>query len=193
MLSLHALMAELDPRSIARSVGLTHDDARSQYVPACSCVRDYKEFMEVIGDFYGRQFSTCVALGGRLSRSQAIGRARMAVEHAYRRHDQDITGAFRDARDGTNGGLRRILDIIADHLKNEAIEAHVEEVLDSHVSPADPDAQEEIVRQLFEKMGPILGPLDTDLRLSAPQYYANRYRLLVRKITDAARQIGNSV
>ena len=66
-------------------------------------------------------------------------------------------------------------------------------MLDSHVSPADPDAQEEIVRQLFEKMGPILGPLDTDLRLSAPQYYANRYRLLVRKITDAARQIGNSV
>ena len=47
--------------------------------------------------------------------------------------------------------------------------------------------------QMFEMLGPVLGPVETDLRMSSPQYYAARYRLLIRKISDAARQIGDSV
>ena len=193
MPSISALMAELDPRSIARRVGLKHDDARSQYVPRCSRVSTYDEFAGIIGDYYNYHSCRCVTRGGEFSQHQAAGRARQAVERAYRRRDQDISAAFRDARDGTNGGLRRILDTIADHLKGEAIESHIEETLDSHVSPVDPHAQEEVVRQLFEMLGPVLGPVETDLRMSSPQYYAARYRLLIRKISDAARQIGDSV
>jgi len=193
MPSISALMAELDPRSIARRVGLKHDDARSQYVPRCSRVSTYEEFAGILGDYYNYHSCRCVTRGGGFSRHQAAGRARQVVERDYRRRDQDISAAFRDARDGTNGGLRGILDTIADQLKGEAIEAHIEEILDSHVSPVDPHAQEEIVRQLFAKLEPVLGPLETDMGMSSPQYYAARYRQLIRKITDAARKIGDSV
>ena len=57
-----------------------------------------------------------------MSRTDATGKAKEIVEQEYRRRQGDIVTAYNNAHDGTNGGLRAILDIIAEKLKAEGHE-----------------------------------------------------------------------
>ncbi|MFW6061987.1 MAG: hypothetical protein ACOC93_04185 [Planctomycetota bacterium] len=184
--SLQALMAELDPRTVARRAKLVHEDARASYMPPSTQVETYEQFLEILGDYYNHHFAATLGNGHRLPRSQAVGRAREIVTQAYRRQRGSIRSAFLDARDGTRNGLRGVLDGIADALKQEAAEAYVRDVLDRHVSPVDPDQQTEIVRQLFERFGPELGD---SLHIDRPDYYARDVESLIRAFVEKINEL----
>ena len=47
------------------------------------------------------------------------------MESEYKRQGGNLMSAYKDANDGTNGGMRIILDAIADHLKEESVERYI--------------------------------------------------------------------
>jgi len=51
--------------------------------------------------------------GGYLSATEAASRAKKILEQEYRQHGGTIVTAYNDAHDGTNGGLRVVLDKLA--------------------------------------------------------------------------------
>ena len=183
-MSLADLLAELDEKNIALLIGIPHDEARMHYHPSSTTVRDFDEFSRVIGDYYSHHVGNCVALGGRMPRSKAESRAKAIVEKEYRRRGGDIVMAYNSAHDATNGGLREILDIIAEDLKAESVEDHIRDAFDRHVAPNSWDQKVSIIRQFIQHCGIFLS---SSIRSDQPERYAQNYQELIRSYVEALR------
>ncbi|MCK4658165.1 MAG: hypothetical protein KAV82_01460 [Phycisphaerae bacterium] len=185
MISVQSVLGALEEREIARRVGIPHDETRMRFPLERNTVRDFDDFSNVIGDYYNHHFTTCVSNGGLLSRSEAAGRAKEALERHYRRRNGNIVSAFNDTHDGTNGGLRVILDVIADLLKTEGVERYIRDVFDRHVAPNSFDDKVELIRQFIERCGP---DLSTSIQTDRPERYAHDADQLIRAYVDSLRQ-----
>lgn len=185
MASINSLLEALDERTIATRIGVPHDEARMRYPLRSNTVGSFHEFSDIIGDYYDYHFSACVSRGGSLSQSEAAGRAKEILEREYRRQQGDIVTAFNDAHDGTNGGLRIVLDKIADGLKAESVERYVREMFDRHVAPNAWEEKVEIIRQFIAQCGVHLA---SSIHADQPERYAHDFRDLVRSYRDALQR-----
>ena len=185
MSAIDAILRELDERYIAGEIGIPHDEARLSYRLNRNTVADYREFERIIGEYYNHHFTACVTHGGRLTSTEAIGRAKEILVGEYRRRGGNVNNAYNDAHDGTEGGLRGILDMLADHLKAEAVERHMRQVFDRYVTPVSWEEKVEIMRQFLARVGPDLSP---QVRVDQPERYAAEWQDLVRAYVEALRR-----
>ena len=185
MATITTILDALDERSIAQAIGIPHDEARLSYRLQSNTVSDFDEFTHIVGEYVQHHSFRCIASGGRLSRADAGGRAKEILEQAYRRQNGDLVTAYNDAHDGTNGGLRHVLDVIAEALKAEAVERYVREVFDRSVAP---NAWEEKVRLVDEFLGRYGSNLSTSVQLGRPERYAQNYKELIRSYVDALQR-----
>ena len=179
---LDRVLDELDESYIVDHVTEGHDQARIQYHLSSNTVLDDTEFDDVIADYYNHHFSRCFSSGG-LSRAEAAGRAKEIIERGYRRRGQDKLHAYADGKSGYNGGMRVILDIIMDLLKEEAIERHIRDVLDRYVAPTSFDEQVEIVGEIISRTGLSSQYVDA----SHPERYARNFEELVRALVESMK------
>ena len=185
MTSIESLLHELDERTIAQSVAVPHDEARMSYHLNRNTVDDFEEFSEIIADYYAHHHSACVSRGGRMSRAEAMGRAKEIVEgHYQRRFRSDIATAFSNAHDGIEGGLGAILDIIANTMKEESVERHIRNAFDQHVTPNSWDDQVEIVRQFIIRCGMHMSPCVSSDHV---ERHARDYQQLIRSYVDGLK------
>jgi len=178
-------MGGLEERTIAQSIGILHDEARMRYPQRSNTVGTFDEFSGIIGDYYNYHFTTCVSYGGRLPRDEATGRAKELIEKEYRRHNGDIVSAFQDASLGLNGGLRRILDTIAEGLKAESVQRYIRELFDRHIAPNSWEQKVDMIRQFIAQCGMTLS---SSIRADQPERYAHHYSELIRSYCEALRQ-----
>lgn len=123
MAAIDNLLTALSERQITRQVALGHDEARMNYHLHSNIVANFDEFGDILADYYNQHFTRCVSGGGSLSSAEAAGRAKELLEREYRRRNNgDIVTAFNDAHDGTNGGMRVVLDKLAEAIKAESVE-----------------------------------------------------------------------
>lgn len=185
MAAIHSLMAELDERTIASLQGIPHDEVRMGYSLNSNTVGSFYEFKNIITDYYNHHYTNCVTRGGRLPTSEAYGRAKELLEREYRKRNGDIVSAFNDARDGTNGGMRLVLDTIADGLKAEVIERYITDVFDRYVAPNSWEVKVEIIRQFISCCGSMLS---SSIVTSQPERYARDYSSLIRSYIEGLRR-----
>ena len=93
--------------------------------------------------------------------------------------------AFNNAHDGTRGGLRVVLDKIAEALKAEAVRRYTRDVLERHVTPNSWERKVEIIRQFIARCGV---DLSGSLRTDQPERYAQDYQTLIRAYVDGLRR-----
>ena len=62
--NIDALLDALDERTIAREIGLRHDEARMRYRLDSNTVSDFDQFSSTIADYYNNHFTECVSGGG---------------------------------------------------------------------------------------------------------------------------------
>lgn len=183
--TIHSLMAALDEREIARQVTMAHDEARMRFQLPANTVRDFDQFAAVITDYYNYHYTTCISRGGRLSNADAYAEAKDSLEREQRKRGGDIVTVFNDAHDGTNGGLRVVLDTIADSLKADAVERYTEAVFDRHVAPNSWDQKVEIVYQFITCCGHMLA---NSIVTSQPERYAHDYSDLIKSYVEGLRR-----
>jgi hypothetical protein len=183
--SIDTLLAALDERIIARRIGIPHDEARIRYPLRSNTVCSFDEFSDVIGGYYSYHFTRCVSRGGLLNRAEAASRAKEILEQEYRRHNGDIVSAFNDAHDGTNGGMRLILDKIAEGLKAEAVRRYTREIFDRHVAPNSWEQKVGIISQFIAHCGV---QLSSSIRADQPERYAHKYDELIRSYVEALQR-----
>lgn len=189
MSTIDNLMAALEEGTLARNVGITHDEARMRYSLRSNTVATFDEFSRAIGDYFNYHFTRCISGGGGLSQMEAQARAKEIIEKEYRRRNGgDIVSAFKNAQDGTNGGMRAILDLIGDALKAEGIERYTREVFDAYVSPESWEQKVAIIRQFIERSGM---ENSSAIRADQPERYAHEYRDLIRAFVEARARIGS--
>ena len=185
MAKIDTLLNALDERSLAQYVGIGHDEARMHYSLRYNTIRTFDEFSDLIGDYYNHHFSRCVARGGSLSTAEAVSRAKQILEKEYRKRHGDISAAFNNAYDGTNGGMRAILDLLAEGIKAEAVENYIREVFDRLVAPNSWEDKVQIVSEFINRCG---GLIASSIRADQPERYAQNYNDLIRSYVDALQQ-----
>jgi hypothetical protein len=185
MPSMNSLLSLLNERNLAQSIGLQHDEARMQYTLRSNTVSNFDQFSEVIADYYNYHCTNCVSHGGRLSASEASSRAKELLEKEYRKRRGDIVSAYNDAHDGTNGGMRVILDTIAEGLKAETVERYVRDVFDQHVAPNSWEQKVSIIREFIAQCGPFLA---SSIDASQPERYAQNFNQLITSYIEALQQ-----
>ena len=183
--SLDSLMAETDELAIARNVGISNDQVRMNYSLSKNTVESFDEFSDVIADYSNYHISRCVLHGGFLSRTEAAGKAKEILEQEYRRQGGDIVTAYNDAHDGTNGGLRVILDRIAEQLKAESVERYLRDAFDRYVEPNSWEQKVDIMRQFLARFGHHLSP---SIRVDQPERYASNFEELIRAYVESLRK-----
>lgn len=182
-----SLLYDLDPKVIAQRVEAVHNAARAQYQARTMRPASYRDFEEIIGDYYNFHVSRCMVTAGWLSHADAISAAKAILEREYGPRGQGaITGAFNDARCGTNGGLRRILNTIAESLRNQAVKYHVRDAFDRNVAPYKCKARVGIIRQFLAHFG---RHLPTSIRIDVPERYADNYEELILAYCEAYKEI----
>lgn len=185
MALIDSLMSQLDERTIAGRIGIVHDEARMQYHLNSNTVSNFSQFRNIITDYYNYHYSRCVIRGGSLPSMEAYSRAKQLLENEYRKRGGDINTAVQDAIDGTNGGMRGVLDILADGLKAEVVERYITDLFDRYIAPNSWDQQVEIIRQFITYTGHTLsGSVDT----GKPEKYARDYSSLIRSYTDGLQR-----
>jgi hypothetical protein len=103
------------------------------------------------------------------------------VERAFRDED-GLTGAEAEARHGTRGGLRFVLQRMADQLKHEREVMVVNRVLKETVDPLSPTKRIEFMRALMQRIG---HHLPEDVRNQPPEYLANQHERFARAYVRA--------
>ena len=185
MVAINSLMAELDERTIASRIGIAHDEVRMQYHLGSNTVNNFDQFSNLITDYYNYHYTNCVSRGGRLLASEAYGRAKELLEREYRKRNGDIVTAFNDAHDGTNGGMRNVLDTIADGLKLETIERYMIDVFDRYVAPNSWEDKVEMIRQFISYCGSMLS---SSIVVTQPQRYAHDYSGLIKSYIEGLQR-----
>jgi len=187
--SLEYLLTVLDDVVIAREVTAPHDEARMLYSLSKNTVGSFDEFSDVIADYHNYHVGRCVAHGGFMSRTEAAGRAKEVIEQEYRRQGENIITAYNDAHDGTNGGLRIVLDRIAEKLKAESVERYVRDAFDRYVDPSSWEQKVDIMRQFIAHFGHMLS---SSIRAHQPERYAQNYEELIRAYVESLRKTSSA-
>ena len=184
--TIRSLLSALDEREIVRQVTMRHDEARMRYPLSANTVRDFREFSAVIADYYNYHHTTCVSRGGNLSNVDAYGEVKDLLEREYRRHGNgDIVAAFNDAHDGTNGGVRVVLDRIADGIKAKAVERYTAAMFDMHVAPNAWEDKVDIICQFIHCCGPALA---SSVVTRHPERYAHDFTELIKAYVEGLRR-----
>ena len=183
--TIHSLLAALDEREIARRITMAHDEARMRFQLPANTVRDFDQLAAIIADYYNYHQMTCISRGGRMSNDDAYIEAKDLLEREQRKRGGDIVTVFNDAHDGTNGGLRVVLDTIADGLKAAAVERYTTAVFDRHVTPNSWSQRVEIIRQFIACCGHMLA---NAIVISEPERYAREYDELIKSYVEGLRR-----
>jgi len=183
--TIHSLLAALDEREIARQVTMAHDEARMRFQLPANTVGNFEEFAATITDYCNYHYTICISHGGRFSNADAYAKAKDLLEREQRKRGGDIVAVFNDAHDGTNGGLRVVLDTIADGLKAAAVERYTEAVFDRHVTPNAWHQKVDIIRQFIACCGHMLA---NSIVTSQPERYAHDYSELIKSYVEGLRR-----
>ncbi|MFH1109421.1 MAG: hypothetical protein V1790_09530 [Planctomycetota bacterium] len=90
-----------------------------------------------------------------------------------------------DAHDGTNGGLRAVIDMLNDALKAESVEHYIRDVFDRCVAPNSWPDKVALMRDFLARHGANLSPA---IQPDEAERYAQNYEELVRAFTEAVRR-----
>jgi hypothetical protein len=184
MSSIDKLFKEIEDTNIARKVSNLHDTARINFKIYSNTVKDYDEFSRIIGDYVRHHNSVCISKGGNMSQAEAVGQGREIIDQEYRRKGSDFMGAYTDAHDGVNGGLRSVLDVLAEGLKAISVDRFVRHTFDRYVGP-NWDQRVAIIREFLDRYG---AQLSSSIQADKPERYAASYYELIRNYVEGMRR-----
>jgi hypothetical protein len=185
MHNINILFKELDDKNIARKVGNKHDNARIKFKIHSNTVKDYDEFSRIIGDYVRHHNSLCISKGGNMSQAEAVGLGREIIDQEYRRKGSDFIGAYNDAYDGINGGLRAVLDALAEGLKAISVGRFIRHTFDEFVCPNSWSQKLALTKSFIERYG---AQLSSSIQVDRPERYAASYFELISHFLEGMRR-----
>ncbi|MGA2497753.1 MAG: hypothetical protein ABSH20_08430 [Tepidisphaeraceae bacterium] len=196
MYPIDQILAALDERAIARAVK-RHDEARIRFpYPEATLpnghsfyavLTEYAAFhyqYTVMGRDYPQNLRAFDPTGG--SRYGFMGLWMKYLTRALGGDESNMLARCgRDAQTGENGGLKRILDIVAQGFRDEAVENYIQVgVFGRYLGPAVYGQRVEIMRQFFRVCDPAYAAL-FDTR--HPEEYNHDYVQIIRAYVDWKR------
>jgi hypothetical protein len=172
--AVRAVLSEIDAETLARKIALPIDAARAGYVLDYVVTDSYDVFRETVCSFYRtlvRHTGAAPALGDP---EMIAAEAFALLERAFA-EEGDAAAAWAEARHGTHGGLRHVLDLMTERFKAEHQSRHVSRVVKAAVDPLEWSDRVRFICGLMQHLGPHLPP---ELRAQPPERFARHYETI---------------
>jgi len=184
---LNKILDELDELYIVKNITKKHYEARNKFSDREMTVPDDTEFDNMIAEYYNYQYSRCISGGSDLPRSISAGEAKKRIERKYKSKGLDMLNAYYDGKNGENGGMFGIYDIISNALIEEAKEHHIRDVIARFIQPSNFDEKVAIIKEIFKWIGPEKHYIDYD----HPERYVHNYEELIKIIAESMKKQDN--
>lgn len=178
MTKLQYIRRELDSRVLA-GVSDIHDRTLLSYRLESNRVEDFNTFTLLIGDYVNHHFQEAFESSFPETHAQEMGKE---ILEGNRKTGGTLLSAYHNAQTGLNGGVRTVLEAIADYFKEEALRRFINGVIDTIVNPDDWNEKVELVTELITVLG--IHTLDPD----NPARYAADFKQLTEAYLERIRQ-----
>jgi len=146
----------LDSAQINRTVLQQHDVARETFTLPTMLVRDHQEFQYLLTAYVEHHART---VGEGVPTAPAgFGEAKRILDRAFGDdpHQDGYARALQMGLDGSQGGMRAVLNAVADTLKQRALGDYLDNVFYHHINVLSKDDNRALSRAFYERFGPIL-------------------------------------
>ena len=183
--TLEVVLEAIEPLHVAEHVAVPIDSARIGYTLDSTVASSYDEFSDVITSFYLHVLRRTGVVAGSVIPQSITAAALDLLDRAFNRIGGS-PAAFAEARDATRGGLRYVLDVMADRYKYEEQAKYVRGVLAEALDPLDWSMKVAFMRALLERLAP---HLPTEIRSQPPARFAKNWEKVVQAYTQSFGQI----
>jgi len=146
----------LDQSRVNRDVLMLHDEARESFRLPSMRARDAREFKWIVATYY--QHHVRHTGQGTASEEDAFGEVKRLLDGIYNEdpYQEGYNVALRMGLDGGRGGLREVVNQIADALKRRAMQKYMDHVYYDHISPISKADNLELSRAFYHRFAHIL-------------------------------------
>jgi hypothetical protein len=186
-MAFDTVTARINEQALAQDFGIPIDSARGAYALDSSVINSHDEFIGTLEAFYIHLLryassETGLSIDVASARSEAIA----LLERAF--HGKGgVEAAFARARDGTQGGMRSILDVFTEQYKAERQVAYIRLVFKDTIDSMDWDARVRFMSGAMKRLGPFL---PCELRNEHPERFIRNYEAIVRAYVESVDSVG---
>ncbi len=186
--ALEAVLAEIEAEALAQKIGLPIDSARASYVMEGVTVDSHETFHDAISAFYLALLRHTDS-AATLTADDAVAADGYALLDRAFADKGGADAALAEARHGTNGGMRLVLDVMTEQFKTEQQGKHVSRVFKEAIDSLDWGARVAFMTAFLERIGPQLPP---EIRNQPPERFARHYETILQtyvRSLDRVRQL----
>ena len=183
----------LDQDYINKNVLMHHDYGRESFQVPTMVVSDHQEFKYLLTSYVQHHLSSVGQ--GEPPPEKAFGEAKSILDRAYSEdpYQDGYSRALQVALDGAQGGMRAILNEIADELKRRALHDYTDHVYYEHINVLSKEDNLALSRAFFERFGSILRrfgvDVDEDTFAWNTRAALDYHRRMVEQIIGIAKKI----
>jgi len=167
---VQAVFAEISADNLAQRIDQSIDAARASYSLDRVTFDSDDEVVDCVASFYVHLLCRD---GGSLTAAQ-LDAAKSDSESLLERtfvNEDGVAAAFAEARYGTRGGMRFVLDAVTERLKAEAQSEHVSAILKDALDPLHREAKVAFMEALLRRVRP---QLPDDLQDEPPERFVRK-------------------
>jgi len=178
--------AQISQQALAQKFGIPIDSARGSYILSSSTVKTYEDFIDTLQAFY-IHLKNCLALSPAefsdvmKARSEAIA----LLEKAFYDKGGD-QAAFARARDGTEGGMRSILDTLTEQYKAEKQGIYIQRVFKDAINSMEWDERVKFIRGAMKRLELFL---PEEFKDEPPERFVRSYETIVRAYVSSLDKV----
>ena len=182
---LQSLLSTLDQITLARRISFPIDSARASYVMDSITINRYEDFNDVIVSYYSHLLHHSEGTHAPIDPIANAAEALSLLERSFATKG-GLKAALAEAREGINGGLRLVLDMVTDKFKREEQEKHINCVLKSAMDPMDWETKVALMDELMRRLKHVLPP---KIGSQPPERFAGQYEIIVKAYVDSINEM----
>jgi len=182
---VNAVLLQISEEALARNIGLPIDTARGTYVMSDVIIDSSEMFHDAVAAFYLAMLRHMDTRAFAMDDDRLKTKAYSLLERAFR-DKGGIDAAQSQARYGTNGGMRLVLDAMTEQFKVEQQAEYVDRIIKTAVDPLDWDDRVAFMKAFMDRLGPYL---PSEIRNQSPMRFARHYREIIRTYVHSVDRV----
>ena len=183
--SLDAVISAIEADTVASELTSKIDTAHASYAMATVVITSHEEFCDIIASYFTHLSRHVHGLSGPVDIDTAGAEGLEILERAFSNRG-GFQAAAAEARHGTNGGMRYVLDAFTDQYKREQREKHIRRVFKLALDPLDWDGKVRFMESVIARLKSIL-PLE--ITNQPPERFAVHHEPIVRALVRSRDEL----
>ncbi|MFC1607954.1 hypothetical protein ACFL47_08290 [Candidatus Latescibacterota bacterium] len=185
---LDHLIDQTESELVDQTILRHYDEARSNFYLDNNSVESYDDLIDTLMRFYCHIISHMGTSKGAHDENQARTEAINMAHDAYPGTDR-FNGMVNDAKLGTNGGLRIILDTFTEYLKETARQKHIIGIFREIIDPLDHTRKAALIQLFKDRFHDIL---PTEIHNQSADEIAENIEPIIQAFIEARNELVNT-